>query len=431
MRRILYMSGAPGCGKSTATRLICDALSETTDASDIVVLSLDTLRHIACPRQHDVDGEAVLLSGRNRKLYAQLFQESLTAHILAGSTIIVDNTNTRQRDFKESMDLAHRCGYEVAVCHFNVDEETLIERDKQRSGTDKVGPAAIHTMVERLKNLTYPSYAQVFDFDFPSPEYVVNAIARHFFMPRATMLTEHERYVVIGDVHSQGDRLEMLETDLQPDDCIVFCGDILDRGTDTLKTLSIIEHMRQSHKVVFVEGNHDEHMRRMVNTRANQELAARFQETAVSLEIVKSDPSHKALDTLKSIIDSLVPVAVIYTDPRAYVITHGGIAPYIAWDIATTGYIDASLTANDFIYGACDRTTAYFQAHPSDYAQTTVDACHGTEHIVQIHGHRGRYDEPQISDDHIVIDSHVWTDEGCLSAVFITDDGHHVVKTYR
>lgn len=72
-----------------------------------------------------------------------------------------------------------------------------------------------------------------------------------------------ERVFLLGDVHNEADKLmsviDQLTPQVGPNDHIVFCGDLVDRGPDaalTIETLILLSR-RYPDQVFYVEGNHD------------------------------------------------------------------------------------------------------------------------------------------------------------------------------
>jgi DNA repair exonuclease SbcCD nuclease subunit len=66
-----------------------------------------------------------------------------------------------------------------------------------------------------------------------------------------------------GDVHNEADKLmevlDQIEPILTPDDHIVFCGDLVDRGTQAALTIKVLADLARKYpgQVFFIRGNHD------------------------------------------------------------------------------------------------------------------------------------------------------------------------------
>jgi len=68
------------------------------------------------------------------------------------------------------------------------------------------------------------------------------------------------RYWAIGDIHGCLTALEALlaALDLQPDDQLIFLGDLVDRGPDTRGVIERIMQLRTERTVHVIKGNHEE-----------------------------------------------------------------------------------------------------------------------------------------------------------------------------
>lgn len=76
-----------------------------------------------------------------------------------------------------------------------------------------------------------------------------------------------EKVFILGDVHNSPDKLmsvlDQLTPQLGPQDHIVFCGDLIDRGPDAALTIEVLIDLCKKYpdQVFFVEGNHEEMLR--------------------------------------------------------------------------------------------------------------------------------------------------------------------------
>ena len=72
-----------------------------------------------------------------------------------------------------------------------------------------------------------------------------------------------DKIFLIGDVHNEADKLlsviDQIEAQLGENDHIVFCGDLVDRGSQATLSIETIIALAKKHpkQVYFVEGNHD------------------------------------------------------------------------------------------------------------------------------------------------------------------------------
>jgi len=81
-----------------------------------------------------------------------------------------------------------------------------------------------------------------------------------------------EKVFLLGDVHNEADKLmcviDKLTPQVTPNDHIVFCGDLVDRGKEAALTIETLIALCRSHpdQVFFVEGNHDWMLRNYLST---------------------------------------------------------------------------------------------------------------------------------------------------------------------
>lgn len=68
-----------------------------------------------------------------------------------------------------------------------------------------------------------------------------------------------EKMFVVGDVHGQFTMLEELLENWQPDEeCLLFVGDLADRGDNSKAVFERIHQLMEEEEAIVVKGNHDE-----------------------------------------------------------------------------------------------------------------------------------------------------------------------------
>lgn len=72
------------------------------------------------------------------------------------------------------------------------------------------------------------------------------------------------RHILIGDVHGCLSELQALIHRIapQPDDTFVFLGDLIDKGPESPGVVRWVRHFAEAHRVILIEGNHEEKHRR-------------------------------------------------------------------------------------------------------------------------------------------------------------------------
>ena len=124
--------GLQGAGKTTFYR--------ARFAESHVCVSKDRLRNNRRP-------------GRRQR---QLIEEAL----LAGQSVVVDNTSPTRSDRAELIELGHRYGAEVVAYYFESRLEDCLERNRSRTGKERVPDVALYSTAKKLEQ---PSIAEGFD----------------------------------------------------------------------------------------------------------------------------------------------------------------------------------------------------------------------------------------------------------------------------
>lgn len=131
----------------------------------------------------------------------------------------------------------------------------------------------------------------------------------------------HTTYI-IGDVHGMAVELDNLINNLDPNpnDQIVFVGDLVDKGDDSPGVVRFVRELAQTHNVVVVEGNHeDKHKRFRRNTEARPEVAAKMVERQPELAEITEALSAEDV----AFLDAAVPFHRI--SEHGILVVHGGI----------------------------------------------------------------------------------------------------------
>ncbi|MCR9196485.1 MAG: metallophosphoesterase [Hyphomonas sp.] len=108
---------------------------------------------------------------------------------------------------------------------------------------------------------------------------------------------------IIGDVHGMLDPLQELVKilDIQPSDRLVFVGDVIDKGPDSIGVIKYVEELRPnaSFEVVLVDGNHEDRMRRYLrNLKLRPRVAAEQAARAPELERLREQLASEGMEFL-------------------------------------------------------------------------------------------------------------------------------------
>ncbi len=127
---------------------------------------------------------------------------------------------------------------------------------------------------------------------------------------------------IIGDVHGMAEELDALLTKLAPtsEDTVVFVGDLVDKGPDSVGAVQTARRLSQTVPVVVVEGNHEDKHRRF---RRNLTLRPEIAEGQASRQPELAEITNELEDADISFLDSAVPFHRI--DEHNILIVHAGI----------------------------------------------------------------------------------------------------------
>ena len=114
-----------------------------------------------------------------------------------------------------------------------------------------------------------------------------------------------KRTIIIGDVHGMDAELLRLLVELSPrkGDEIVFVGDLVDKGPSSAGVVKIVRRLASKHKVVVVEGNHEDKHRRFRKHLANGSDTAHKMKDAEELAEITEGLSVEDI----AFLDSAVP----------------------------------------------------------------------------------------------------------------------------
>lgn len=130
------------------------------------------------------------------------------------------------------------------------------------------------------------------------------------------------RQIFIGDVHGMLDELNVLLTklNLREYDTIIFVGDLLDKGPDSVGVVRRVRSLSTTHTVVLVMGNHeDTHSRYRKHLKGDVKIAERMAARKPELKIITPQLSPQDIKFLDSAV-------YFYRSPICDIlVVHGGI----------------------------------------------------------------------------------------------------------
>ena len=113
------------------------------------------------------------------------------------------------------------------------------------------------------------------------------------------------RQIFIGDVHGMLDELNALlaKLNLREDDTIIFVGDLLDKGPDSVGVVRRVRSLSTTHKVILVMGNHeDTHSRYRKHLKGDVKIAEQMAAKKSELKIITPQLSHQDINFLDSAV---------------------------------------------------------------------------------------------------------------------------------
>ena len=247
---VLYlMSGIPGCGKGKI-------LSRSIDNSNVteeMIVSSDKIRT-------NVVGK--LFSFRGDKIHSrihegdsaifEILEKVVSEKLKEKLTVFIDSTNISDKERSVFVNLAAKYGVETHIIIVNTPFEECIKNDREREVS--VGFNVCEKFGERFQSNSKFPYTVV------SNEEIIELI------PNAKI--EEEALDIIGDIHGLYNEFILLIRKLgysiengiptHPEGRkLLFLGDFIDRGPDSLKMFRLVRDSVLSGKHYSVSGNHE------------------------------------------------------------------------------------------------------------------------------------------------------------------------------
>lgn len=315
---LVLLSGPSGSGKSKST----------ADHAELT-LSSDNLRLIFFGEDLCFpDGST---SHRPRPINDALIFETLLkvteSRLRAGLTTLVDATFLTDRDRESYAKLAKTLNVPFLVCIFDVDQGTLLERDKNRYYS--VGSDVIARQLSKFERSSKFNYVKAEAFTFVVEKNIINdpqidAIGDiHGCYTELLGLLAKMGYVIQNGVasHAEGRRL-------------MFLGDYVDRGLQSLEVLKFIKTQVTEGHHYAVRGNHEENLKRILVGELVTSTATR--ETAHN--VLQSGDTEWVINFINSL-------------PAYYVWDSPSRLDRVVFCHADIGYFEYDMPSKHFYYG--------------------------------------------------------------------------------
>jgi len=345
MRTLLVLRGIPGSGKSTWIEE--NKLEEYT-------LSSDQIRLLYQAPAYKADGNKVICSWEDDKVWNTL-TEMLEARLSHGEFVVVDATNTSQKELLRYKKLAHTYRYRMYVVDFSdIQLNVAKERNERREILKRVPEVMIEKMYNRLmKNIEIPSGIILLK---------PNELKKVYLNP--IDLSSYKKIHHIGDVHGCYTALtDYLKDGLKEDEFYIFTGDYIDRGIENAATIKYLMSISNKPNVLLLEGNHE----KWLSMWANDKTAySKEFENNTRLELERDGLSRKEV---RKFYRKLAQCAYYQYGGNIYVVTHGGISNicnnlvFVATKQMIEGvgsYEDVTLAEESFVKNLPEN---YYQIH--------------------------------------------------------------------
>ncbi len=315
---LVVLIGCSGSGKSTFGK-------KHFKGSEVV--SSDFCRYMVADDEND--------QSASRPAF-ELLHYIVGKRLDAGRLTVIDATSVQAEDRKQLIELAkaHNC-LPIAIV-FNIDEEVCQQRNLQRPDRN-FGPHVIRRQNKLLQRSFRGIRKEGFNrtFIFNSPEEVEQAeLVRTPLWNNKK--TEHGPFDIIGDIHGCFDEtillLEKLGYKLSNDEsdplrynashpdgrCVVFVGDLVDRGPKTPDVLRLVMNMVNTGNALCVAGNHDVKLMRKLSGK-NVNMTHGLLESWQQLESETDEFKSTACKFLDALISHYV------FDDGNLVVAHAGL----------------------------------------------------------------------------------------------------------
>ena len=241
MRTPLLLRGAPGAGKSTWI--------EQNNLQNYT-LEADQFRQLTSNPILGLDGQLQITQDNDRLAWELLFQ-ALESRMHRGDFTVIDATHSSEAMFNKYKGLVEKYRYKVYYKNFDMNLEELEHRNSIRPEHKRIPIDAIKRMKALIDN-TKPS-------SFASEIEDISEIINYW---TDDLTDKYEHVKIIGDIQGCYTVLkEAIGSDLDSKTKYIFAGDLLDQGIENKDVLDFMLSIYTKPNVVFIEGNHDTHLR--------------------------------------------------------------------------------------------------------------------------------------------------------------------------
>ena len=241
MRTLLLLRGAPGSGKSTWIKE--NKLEQYT-------LEADLFRSLISNPILRLDGNFKITQNNDKKAWDLLF-EALETRMNRGDFTIIDATHSNENMFVKYKGLLDKYRYRAYYKEFDIELDELLHRNNTRPKHKQIPDNELHRAHALIKHTQPQTFIKKIDD--------ISEIINYW---TEDLTDKYDNIKLIGDIHGSYTVLkEAIGTELDDKTKYIFTGDLLDRGIENKEVLDFMLSIHKKPNVVFIEGNHDAHLR--------------------------------------------------------------------------------------------------------------------------------------------------------------------------
>jgi protein phosphatase len=264
----------------------------------------------------------------------QLLHAIVEARLRLGRLTVVDATNVQKEARASLLQLARQYHVLPIAVVFKISERICLDRSAQR--TDRqIQPYVIQQQAMHLRrslgHFREEGFAKAHIFE--SVEAVENTTVK-----RVPLWPDHRHetgpFDIIGDVHGCRAELETLlaQLDYQRDEKniyahsegrrLIFLGDLVDRGPDSVGVLKLVFDMVEAGRAFWTPGNHDDKFHRYLkgnSVKISHGLGDTIKQLEALSEAERQALTERYLQRYRRIVDHLV------LDDGKLVVAHAGM----------------------------------------------------------------------------------------------------------
>lgn len=255
MKSILVLRGIPGSGKTSWIKE--NRLEQFVISKDLIRQLVGTVNFM----DRDLSLKLDFTRSREENVNSMFFQ-CLEEKMSRGNFIVIDNCNINPKDINKIYKYSKIFGYKVFIKSFDIPHDVFNRLKERNTLFNKIPEDTIKEMIKSYLSFNYSQLSN------PSDVVIIKELSEisEYWKSR------YKEYVIsgsmnnhiIGDIHSENSKLSNVVS-LMDQDTYIFLGDYCDRGSDpvgTLKSLMSTSKLENSKNIIFLEGNHEVHLRR-------------------------------------------------------------------------------------------------------------------------------------------------------------------------